>query len=623
MGLSDADVVSLWLERRTNNEPMLMQMRMLRDAYNSDIIIPLPELDRAESVAVANLISTGLDQTAMRIASTMPDLYYPPVKENIKKSEEEAEQRRRATLGWWEANKLPLKMRRRARSLIGYASAPVLLRPDAKRHIARWELRNPLDMYANPGGDPDDHTPTDVIFTYERSRKWLLNNGHEQVNTINSGMGRLSDTDLFYLIEYMDEQETIVLAVLAPRLTNYDDGIFTNTFTGDLPMSSGFTRLSTIPNRINMCPVVVPGRINLDRTRGQFDSLIGMYQMQAKLMALETIAVERAVFPDTYLISRPNENAQFISGPHDGRSGLVNEITGGDIREMNTPPGQSGLMMLDRLERNMRITSGTPAEFGGESQTNVRTGKRGDAILSAVVDFPVQEAQEILASSLQEENKRASAIAKAYFGTERRSFYVSNKVTKSGVGHVDYVPNDIFTTDENVVSYPHPGADANALVVGLGQRVGIGTMSKRTAQMIDPMIDDPEDEHDKVIAESIEQAMLAGLQAQAQQGAIPPADLARIMQLVSTDKADLADAIVQAQQEAQARQATPVPAEAPQAQPGLAQPGQGAEQPTIAPPQQGAQNLMQMLSALRRPGNTPRGERGAPPVPVGGQPGGM
>jgi len=29
---------------------------------------------------------------------------------------------------------------------------------------------------------------------------------------------------------------------------------------------------------------------------GQFDSLVGMYQLQSKLMALEVIAVERGIF---------------------------------------------------------------------------------------------------------------------------------------------------------------------------------------------------------------------------------------------------------------------------------------------------------------------------------------
>jgi hypothetical protein len=227
----------------------------------------------------------------------------------------------------------------------------------------------------------------------------------------------------------------------------------------------------------------------------------------------------------------------------------------------------------------MRINSGTPAEFGGESTSNIRTGKRGDAILSAVVDFPVQEAQEVLAASMQEENKRAIAIAKTYFGEQRRSFYVSNKAK-----HVDYVPNKDFETDENSVTYSYAGADANALVVGMGQRIGIGTMSKRTAQEIDPLIADPEREHDRVVQEQIEQAILSSLQQQAQAGTIPPADLARIMNIVISDKLPLAEAIEKVNKEAQARQATAAPIGSPETQPGLGAPGMGMEQPGSLPP---------------------------------------
>ena len=123
-----------------------------------------------------------------------------------------------------------------------------------------------------------------------------------------------------------------------------------------------------------------------------------MYQTQARLFALELIAVERGIFPDTYLVSRPGEQAKFVTGPHDGRSGLVNIISGGTLQEAGMNSNLTANNLIDRIERSMRITSGTPAEYGGESVTNVRTGKRGDAILSAVVDFPSQEAQEVLAA---------------------------------------------------------------------------------------------------------------------------------------------------------------------------------------------------------------------------------
>ena len=149
--------------------------------------------------------------------------------------------------------------------------------------------------------------------------------------------------------------------------------------------------------------------------------------------------------------------------------------------------------------------------------------------------------------------------------------------TKNSKGRVDYVPKDNFESTDNVVSYSQAGADINNLVIGGGQRVGMGTMSKRSFMMIDPLIEDPEFEHDTVIAEQLEQALLTSVQQQASEGAIPPADLARIMDLVGNDKMELGAAVEKVQREAQERQAEQVEAMSPEAQPGLAMPGMGAE----------------------------------------------
>ena len=252
---------------------------------------------------------------------------------------------------------------------------------------------------------------------------------------------------------------------------------------------------------------------------------------------------------------------------------------------------------IDRLERAQRLTAGIPAEFGGESPSNIRTGRRGDAVLSAVVDFAVQEAQRIMARSLQEENKLAIDISKAYAGSKAKTFYVS---TKNAKGRVDYRPRENFDSTDNVVSYSHPGADINNLVIGGGQRVGMGTMSKKSFMAIDPLVDDPEFEHDTVIGEQLEQALLASVQQQASQGAIPPADLARIMELVMNDKLELAGAVEKVQREAQERQAELVEAMAPEAQPGLAMPGMGAESPVMGEPepQAGPPGLEELIGAL-------------------------
>lgn len=588
-------ILTMLAERQASYGPVLNQMMKLRDAYNGDIIVPLPEMDRNERSSVANLIATGLDQTAMRIASTTPNVFYPPLKPGDKASEDRASRRRRATLGWYDANKMALKLRRRARYLIGYASSPVVLRPDPKRGIAKWEVRSPLTSYPALSEDIDQITPTDCIFSFGRSYKWLKAHYPNAAYKFWNGAEEPSAQTTYTIVEYVDDECWVLAAVeINPVTPSIVPG----------QASQKYVELERVVNRTGICPAVVPGRITLDRQLGQFDGLVGMYQMQAKLMALEVIAVERGIFPDTYLVSRPGETAKFVSGPWDGRTGMVNVIAGGDLREAGMTQGQGPQQTIDRLERNMRITSGIPAEYGGESNSNIRTGKRGDAILSAVVDFPVQEAQELLAESLVEENKRAIAIAKTYFGDDRRSFYVSFRGAK---GHVDYTPNKDFETDDNVVTYSYAGADANSLVVSLGQRVGLGTLSKRSAQEIDPLVADPELEHDRVIAESLEQALLLSVQQQAQQGQIPPADLAQIMQLVVSDKMTLAEAVDKIHKKAQERQATPAPAGSPATMPGIAQPQMGAEQPGTLPAQSpaapGQPTMQDLLSQLGVGGN--------------------
>ena len=147
------------------------------------------------------------------------------------------------------------------------------------------------------------------------------------------------------------------------------------------------------------------------------------------------------------------------------------------------------------------------------------------------------------------------------------------------------------------MSYSQAGADINNLVIAGGQRLAMGTMSKEAFMRLDPLVEDVEVEKDAVVAEQLEQSLLAGLQQQAANGSLPPSDLARIMELVKNDKADLADAVAKVQREAQERQAQQVEPTAPEAQPGIAQPGAGAEAGGGAPPEQGM-DLRSLLGAL-------------------------
>jgi hypothetical protein len=586
MGKSAEEIVTLYRQRKKAKGPVIARMEEVRRHYNGDVVVPLPELDRSERPAVANLLAQGLDQSAMRIASVMPDVIYPADRPGFKNSEETARIKRQANLAWWYHNKMRTKQRRRARHLLGYSTSPVILRPDMQREMPMWHVRNPLTTFEAPALDPDDICPPDCIFTFPRSKQWLQSQYPEQTMFL-YGMKDAKPDDVFEILEYVDDREHVLVACGKER-DPYDDG--RDAYFDAVPLMS-------IENRAGICPVVIPGRITLDRLQGQFDGILGMYQMQARLMALSVIATEKGIFPERYLVSRQGELASFVTGPFDGRTGKISIVKGGDIKDVQLNPGFMTNPTQDRLERAERLTGGIPQEFGGESTSNIRTGARGDAVLSAVVDFPVQEGQEALASALEEENRRAVAIDKAYFN-KPKSFYVNFNKTK---GKVDYTPGVHFTNDANFVSFSFGGADINNLIIGLGQRVGIGTLSTRTAQEIDPYIDDPELEHDRIVAESLERALLAGIEQNVIGGLYGPQDVARIMELVQTNKKDLAQAVMQVQQEAQVRQATPAEPTSPEAQIGLAAGPEGAAQPAIEEPTASTANLSRLLSSLRRP----------------------
>jgi hypothetical protein len=156
----------------------------------------------------------------------------------------------------------------------------------------------------------------------------------------------------------------------------------------------------------------------------------------------------------------------------------------------------------------------------------------------------------------------------------------------------------MWETDFHYVSYSAAGSDVNNLIVGLGQRLGTGLMSKESAREADPLISDPELERDRIVAEGIEAALLSSIQTQAADpnGPYQPDDLAYVAEQVQSNKMSLPEAIMAAQKRAQERQAAMVPQGAPETMPGLSAPGMGMEQPVAGP--SGPPSLESLLGQL-------------------------
>ena len=604
------DILSLYRQRVTFYGPLHSKMRVIQSIYNGTAEVPLPDMERSDMPSVPNLLAQGVDQMAGRISSVVPNVIF--AEKNTNRSEKRRVQTAgRVITGWWQEDRLMMKMKQRARHLIAYGMSPVVLRWHDDRPT--WQVRHPLETFPSTDLAAGQVTPTDVIFAYRRPVGWLRAKGYgAQVAQVTGKHDLRNDTSML-LIEYIDEYCTRLI------LTAFGDG---DDMMGSYSQfGSGRMRgvdLEYIHHGFDEMTATVPMRITLDGAAGQFDNMIGMYYMQAKLMALETIAVEKGIFPDTYLVSRPGEVGRFLDGPHDGRTGMVNVIAGGDIREIQSQPGYLTNPTIDRLERNQRVTAGIPAEFGGESGSNIRTGRRGDAVLSAVIDYPVAEAQETFAYALEEENEIAIELAKAYAGDKTTTIFVG---TGNATRAVTYTPNQVFPDNEHVVSYPATGSDLNSLIIGLGQRIGLGIMSKETAASLDPFIDNPELEHDRIIAEGLEQALVSSIQQQAAGGQIPPLVLAKIMTMVKDDRAEVAEALQKVTEQAaeeqrkaeeeaaMQQQMTPDQMMAPATMAAMMGPN-AAQQSPIPGPTQGMNDLGALLGALRRPAMTINPMRG-------------
>lgn len=567
------------------------RMRRMRQLMNNEMPVPLPELNQQESATVANLALSGQDQLARRVASVLPTHYWPNLNPGHRAADRRARDKPRVMNGWHEANAMDLKLGKRGRYFLSYATTPVVIRPSNRLGIPQWNLHSPLDTFL-PKSRFDDMLPMFGIITSTYTYGDLVQRfGHELVNSVNRPLDWDYDNDYnnyhqeFEVLEYTDEYE-------------YSMHLLGALATGQYPQYERLpsVRITYAENLVGRPLIVCAGRITLDAQLGHYDGIIGMYQTQAALMALTVIGQRKTVWPAQWLVPFPNSNEtpEIVVTP-DPYEGIPGEVHGGTIETQNLDPAFRALEVMDRQAEAMRQEAGIPAEFGGQSSTNIRTGRRGAQVMGASIDFTIAEAQAIFARSLKEENKLAIAIDKAYFNRPKTFFIES----RSYVGKVDYTPDDLWDTDKHVVDYPFAGVDLQNLVIEGVQRVSSGTMSRETFMEMDPAVRDVPAEIQRIHRQGIQDAYITGIQTLAAQpeGPMQLPHVARLDKLLA-DGHPLYEAVELLQREVQETQATPaeVPAEA---QPGIAMPGQGVEQPEPIPEVDQSMNRMtQLLGSL-------------------------
>lgn len=603
--ISPEDIEGRYRQRQAERGPLLTRWADVAKHVDGDITVPLAELDKDEKSMAVNLMGPGLDQLAMRIASTMPDVSCDPLKPGFKGSENKAATKRRAILSWWDMNRMDMIMRRRARFLLGYAASPVSisfmgLNPLDCRDIPHWRALNPMCVFPAPTIDLNDIEPSDCIHATLQPLSWLQSMYPAQTQVLYKG--KASPDSKFEILEYNDADETVLVALGAVK--EQETGPQWTRTNAVANGTQSCVELARVVNRACIPLTVYPGRITLSKLQGMFDQLMPVYHNASKLAALEYIAIKQSIFPEQWLVSHPNSpgQAQIINAA-DGLTGVIGEIRNGQLQQTQTQPSIQAAQMQDRLERVGRLAGGLPAELGGESATNIRTARRGEAVLGAAIDMPVQEHQEIFEDSLEAENRRAIAVSKGYWGPKSFSFYIprDGKMTSE-----DYIPNEVFENDQNVVKYGMTGTDANSFVIAMGQRLQMETISQETFMEMDPVVEDVQEEMARINIGGARRAMMSSVENGASQGQIDPTFIARFAVALQDGKTNPEDALITVHKEMQKEQAEQQ-AQQPQGQPGAPQMPGMANQPApgvqggVPMPPQGQSALSTILGNLRKP----------------------
>jgi hypothetical protein len=246
----------------------------------------------------------------------------------------------------------------------------------------------------------------------------------------------------------------------------------------------------------------------------------------------------------------------------------------------------------------------------------LRTGRGIDALLGASVDPKVATAQAVMERAMRWINEIALDTYKGYW-PDRKYEVFSGWPTDYGM--VKFTPTTHIETTANVVKYAIPGTDTSNLTVALGGMIGTGLVSRDTGRELHPWVSNPDGEERKIVLEALDQYMLDQVAAQSQlpEGGYKAIDIAAMRRAYAED-GDLASAVEKADRAARERQASmaPPPGEgqiaAPEAMPGLAMPGTGAESapfeapPAVGPVAPSLDNVRRLNSALMG-ANTQRG----------------
>lgn len=586
------EVRDLVVQMQTQRGPVVERMREVLRHYEGEWVIPLPDVDSEPKLPMLTpaLVGDAVDFLATRASSQMPRNSCPaldPRRDTGRRSREFATIRSKAIAATYGESKWRLGRRKFYRHLAAYSTGAIGVDADFTLKRPQISTRDPLSTYPEPQASVDLRAPMYVASVTRRSggylRKHFAHLRQENGGPITADM----PSEEWELCQWQDEDQ-IMYGLIGPV---HNDGShisyqFRNGSSNALP---SMQLAEAYDNRLGRPTIVCPEAVSLDRISARIGALLGNIELQAKMMALNITAMDRAIFPDMYALGDANGNPTIVGGKwQDGRTMQVNVLK--DIKAVgvvNQAPPQQIQQTIDQLERNFSKSTGLVPQAGGETYGALRTGRGIDALASIALDPKIQEMHEITEEWMSDVNALVLDTYKAHWGSRKFSMYSRWPGDR---GLVEFVPKTHFETTLNIVSYEIPGADDTQLTQILGSLRGTGAISLATFRAKHPWIGDAEAEGLIVDEEEFEAALKQMILQQLTQGQMPGEFVGLIRDAMVNDKKDIFAAFAEAERIVRERQATAAPPPpdgmqaAPEAMPGVAAGATAMQQQPAQPP---------------------------------------
>ena len=354
------------------------------------------ETSDADLLPAPNMLASGIDRLAQKI-SGVPQVKVDILNHNTSdRAKFRAEKLERIITSFDEQQNLNLQLSQVARWLPGYGYAAWIITTSQDKNgyiYPTAELRDPYDTF--PGNFGPDQEPRELAVLrripryklaqlYPEFAKDILNpdEGEQAEAAFGPAVGQTYENDRQNNWEDNTGQGV--------RVIEYYDLGGTYVVFPEKNMILDF-----IPNFLSTTPFIFMKRTSFDELKGQYDHVIGLMAMMAKINIMSAIAMEDSVFTETN-ISGELESGQYRKGRF-----AINYLSPGTqvSKPKNNIPYHL-FQQVDRLERQLRMVGGYPVTDDSQSPNSFVTGA-GLSELNSTMSLMINEYREIIKHGLQ------------------------------------------------------------------------------------------------------------------------------------------------------------------------------------------------------------------------------